>query len=249
MSDPYTSLQMPRLSRAPNFPGIYEDDEVASSPEAREDDVIHASSSARRKTKDKLSLSRLPLPPRVASPPPLPTPLYVNFAERESSTKRKPSRRQSGLLSVNTDVGTSIGSERLEGLIHPRAASPALGSPERRDAALTEDDEERQIVELISSRLGVIEELDSAARARKERKEKKAKLVERDVIHEDTDLGTLRVRERKRRKEEGGSGLKDVTNSPRSRTMLPPLNTQTSGTCGCPILLSVIRCCLSDSFG
>ena len=135
------------------------------------------------------------------------------------------------MLSVNTDVGPSVGSARPEGPIHPRAASPALGSPERRNAGLAADDEERQVDEMIASGSGVTEELVIMARARKERKEKKLRLVERDIVHEDTDLGTLRVKERKRRKEEDGSGLKDVTNSPRSRTTLPPLDTHTSGAC------------------
>ncbi|KAN0075562.1 hypothetical protein V8E55_011585 [Tylopilus felleus] len=228
MLDPKASPQMPRLSRAPNFPGIYEDDEVTSSPEADEDDVVHVNTSARRRAKDKRSSSRLPLPPHAPSPPPLPTPLRIDLVERESSTKRKSSRRQSGLLSVNTDVGPSVGSARPEGPIHPRAASPALGSPERRNAGLAADDEERQVDEMIASGSGVTEELVIMARARKERKEKKLRLVERDIVHEDTDLGTLRVKERKRRKEEDGSGLKDVTNSPRSRTTLPPLDTHTS---------------------
>jgi hypothetical protein len=246
MLDPNASPQVPRLSRAPNFPGIYEDDEVASSPEADDDDVVHVNSSARRRVKDKLSLSRLPLPPRAASPPPLPTPLRIDLVERESSTKRKASRRQSGLLSVNTDVGTSVRSERPEGPIHPRAASPALGSPERRNAGLAEDDEERQVDEIMSSGSGITEELDFAARARKEKREKKSRLVEANVVNEDTDLGTLRVKERKRRKEEEGSGLKDVTNSPRSRTMLPPLDTHRSGAYR-PQLLPVINRGLSDS--
>lgn len=239
---------MPRLSRAPNFPGIYEDDEMASSPDADEDDIIvHVNSSARRKAKDKSSSSRVPLPPRVASPPPLSMPVHINLVERESSAKRKPSRRQSGLLSVNTDVGTSMGSERVGGLIPPRASSPALGSPERRNAGLAEDDEERQVDELLGTGSGLAEETDIVARARKERKEKKSKLVERDVVYEDTDLGTLRVKERKRRKEEEGSGLKDVTNSPRSHTIHPPLDTHASGTCGPPCIL--LSCGLSDTFG
>ena len=246
MLDPNASPQVPRLSRAPNFPGINEDDEVASSPEADDDDVVHVNSSARRRAKEKLSLSRLPLPPRAASPPPLPTPLRIDFVERESSTKRKSSRRQSGLLSVNTDVGPSVRSERPEGPIHPRAASPALGSPERRNAGLAEDDEERQVDEILSSGSGITDELDFAARARKERKEKKARLGATNVVHADNDLGTLRVKERKRRKEEEGSGLKDVTNSPRSRTMLPPLDTHTSGMYN-PNIFPIIRCGLSDS--
>lgn len=135
------------------------------------------------------------------------------------------------MLSVNTDVGPSMGSERREGPVHPRAASPAFGSPERRNAGLAEDDEERQVDEIISSGSGAVEELDLASRARKERKEKKSKLVETNVVHEEPDLGTVRVKEKKRRKEEEGSGLKDVTNSPRSRTTLPPLDTHTSSAC------------------
>ena len=231
-SDPNASPVVPRLSRAPNFPGIYEDDEMESSPEADENDVVRVTSSARRKTKDKLSSSRLPLPSRVESPPPLPTPLHINLVDRESSTKRKASRRQSGLLSINTDAGSSMGSERPEGPIHPRASSPALGSPERRNAGLAEDDEERQVGQLIGSGSGPAEELDLVARARKERKEKKLRQVERVVVHEDTDFGTLRIKERKRRKEEESSGLKDVTNSPRSRTVLPPLDTHAAGASG-----------------
>ncbi|KAG6375863.1 hypothetical protein JVT61DRAFT_2726 [Boletus reticuloceps] len=220
--DPNASPQMPRLSRAPTFPGIYEDDEMR--------DIVHVNTS-RRRAKDKqssLSLSSSRLPPRPSSPTPPSTPLRVHLVERESSTKRKSSRRQSGLLSVNTDVGPSMGTEKLAGMLHPRAASPALGSPERRSAGLAEDDEERQVDEMIGSGSGMIEELDFAARARKERKEKKSKLVERDIVHEYTDLGTLRLKERKRRKEEEVTGLKDVTNSPRRRTTLPPLDTHTS---------------------
>ena len=110
----------------------------------------------------------------------------------------------------------------------PRASSPALGSPERRNAGLAADEEERQVDELIGLESAPTE-LDLVPRPRKEKKEKKAKTVERDVVYEDTDLGTLRMKERKRRKEEEGSGLKDVTNSPRRRTILPPLDTHTSG--------------------
>ncbi|KIJ12574.1 hypothetical protein PAXINDRAFT_171141 [Paxillus involutus ATCC 200175] len=220
--DPNASPQVPRLSRAPNIPGIYEDEEVVSSPEADED--ANLGSYVRRKAKDRLSASRLPLPSRV-SPPPLPAPLHVNVAERESSTKRKTGRRQSGLLSVNTDVGTSAGSGRAEGLVPPRAASPAFGSPVRRDAGLAEDDEERQVAEMLGSRAGPIEE----TKARKEKKDKKAKQAEKEVTTaEDTDGGPSRVRERKKRKEEDYSGLKDVTNSPRSRALLSPLEISTS---------------------
>ncbi|KAF9228972.1 hypothetical protein BS17DRAFT_799528 [Gyrodon lividus] len=221
--DPNASPQVPRLSRAPNIPGIYEDEEIPSSPEAEEDDAAHIVSSIRRKPKDRLSASRLPLPSR-ASPPPLPTPLHVNLVERESSTKRKTSRTQNGLLSVNTDVGTSARSGRAEGRMPPRAASPAFGSPVRRDAGIAEDEEERQVDEMLGSGAGPIEE----TKARKEKKEKRIKQAEREVTLDDTDGGSSRVRERKRRKEEEYSGLKDVTNSPRSRALLPPLDINTS---------------------
>lgn len=120
-------------------------------------------------------------------------------------------------------------SERLEGPVHPRASSPALGSPQRRHAGLAEDDEEREVDEMISSGLGPSEELDFDPRPRKERKERKSKAVEREVVIEDTDVGRTRVKERRRRREDEGSGLKDVTNSPRSRTIIPPLDTHTSG--------------------
>ncbi|KAF9239089.1 hypothetical protein BU15DRAFT_88122 [Melanogaster broomeanus] len=226
--DPNASPQMPRLSRAPNIPGIYEDEEVASSPEADEHDPAHTSSFVPRKAKERLSASRLPLPSRVPSPPPLPAPLHVNLAEPESSTKRKTGRRQSGLLSVNTDVGTSVGSGRGGGRMPPRAASPAFGSPVRRDAGIAEDEEERQVDEMLGSRAGPTEELDSVTRSRKEKKEKKVKHAEREIIIEDSEAGSSRVRERKKRKEDDYSGLKDVTNSPRSRALLPPLDTNTS---------------------
>ncbi|KAH7890125.1 hypothetical protein F5I97DRAFT_1801344 [Phlebopus sp. FC_14] len=224
--DPNSSPQMPRLSRPPNIPGIIEDEEISSSPEAEEYDLAQRvpSPTIRRKTKDKLS--RLPLPTREASPPPLPTPLHVNLAEREFSTKRKPSRRQSGLLSVNTNVGQSARQEGSDKLIPPRASSPAFGSPVRRDAGLAEDEEERRVDDMLSLGAGPTDDADFVVKARKEKKEKKGKQVEREITPEDTDGASSRVRERKRRKED--SGLKDVTNSPRSRALLPPLDTNTS---------------------
>ncbi|KAG9318010.1 hypothetical protein JVU11DRAFT_73 [Chiua virens] len=112
-----------------------------------------------------------------------------------------------------------MGSGRVEGPVHPRASSPALGSPERRHAGLAEDDEEREVDEMISSGYDVTEESDLAARMKKVKKEKKLKLVERNAVYEDFDFGMVRVKERKKRKDEEGSGLKDVTNSPRSRTI------------------------------
>ncbi|KAG2348274.1 hypothetical protein BDR05DRAFT_980544 [Suillus weaverae] len=219
--DPNASPQMPKLSRVPNVPGIYEDEEFASSPEGDDEEAEHIPSpTIRRKTKSRLAASRLPLPARVSSPPPLPTPPQAPAEERGSSSKRKTGRRESGLLSVSTDSGDRI--------TPPRAASPAFGSPARREAGLAEDDEEQEAAR--KSRLSPAQDddLDYVPPAKKER-EKKMKQVERELPSEGREAATSsRVQERKRRRHEDYSGLKDVTNSPRSRAMLPLLDTNAS---------------------
>ncbi|KAG1819835.1 uncharacterized protein BJ212DRAFT_1343335 [Suillus subaureus] len=219
--DPNASPQMPKLSRAPNIPGIYEDEEFASSPEGDEEEAEHIPSpTIRRKTKSRLAASRLPLPARVSSPPPLPTPPQASAEERGSSNKRKTGRRESGLLNVSTDGGDRV--------TPPRAASPAFGSPARREAGLAEDDEEREAVR--KSRLPPAhdDDMDYVQPTKKER-EKKMKQIERELPSEEGEAATSsRVQERKRRRHEDYSGLKDVTNSPRSRAMLPPLDTNAS---------------------
>lgn len=217
--DPNASPQMPKLSRAPNVPGIYEDEEFASSPEGDEEETERIPSpTIRRKTKSRLAASRLPLPARVSSPPPLPTPPQASAEERGSSSKRKTGRRESGLLNVSTDGG--------DGVTPPRAASPAFGSPARREAGLAEDDEEREAVRKLRLPLVQDDDLDYIPPAKKER-EKKMKQVEREP-EEGEAATSSRVQERKRRRHEDYSGLKDVTNSPRSRAMLPPLDTNAS---------------------
>ena len=114
-------------------------------------------------------------------------------------------------------------------IIPPRAASPAFGSPARREAGLAEDDEEQAAVR--ESRIPVHDEdLDYVPTAKKDKVKVKMKQAERELPLEEGEAATSsRVRERKRRRQEDYSGLKDVTNSPRSRAMLPPLDTNTSG--------------------
>ncbi|KAG6334031.1 hypothetical protein ID866_5062 [Astraeus odoratus] len=227
--DPNTSPMVPRLSRAPNIPGINEDEE-ASEEEVKDQIVFSAPLASHRFTRDRDrgEPSTLPVPARVASPPPLSMPLHVNLVDKEATLKRK-GRRQSGLLSVNTNVGISTESERGEGLIPPRAASPAFGSPVRRQAGLAEDDEERRVENMLDPGSALIDDNDYVMRPRKEKKEKKSKHTERDHTPEDTDgTSSSKAKERKRRREEELSGLKDVTNSPRSRSGLPPLDTNTS---------------------
>ncbi|KIM52414.1 hypothetical protein SCLCIDRAFT_1223768 [Scleroderma citrinum Foug A] len=224
--DANTSPMIPRLSRAPNIPGINEDDELPSE-EGGVDGANPAGLTGYRSARDRLKASTLPVFTRVASPPPLPMPLYVNLTERETSAKRK-SRRQSGLLSVSTNVASSTESERGEGLIPPRAASPAFGSPIRREAGLAEDYEERRVDGMQDSGSVLVDDNDYVVKTRKEKKEKKSKQMDRETTPDEIDGATAsRERERKKRRDEEVSGLKDVTNSPRSRVALPPLDINT----------------------
>ncbi|KAI6027192.1 hypothetical protein EDC04DRAFT_2573153 [Pisolithus marmoratus] len=217
--DPNSSPVMPRLSRAPNVPGITEDDELE--PELEDEMDKSPITKSHRPVRDRETAHR-------DSPPPPPSPFHVNFIEKEASFRRK-GRRQSGLLSVNTDVGTSVQSERTEGLIPPRAASPAFGSPIRRQAGLAEDDEERRAESMLQQGSVLVDDNDYVPKLRKEKKEKKSRQVERELTPDDTDGGSSsKTKETKRRREDGLSGLKDVTNSPRSRDALPSLDTNTS---------------------
>ncbi|KAF9528270.1 hypothetical protein CPB83DRAFT_894534 [Crepidotus variabilis] len=130
-----------RIARPPDFPGIFEEEEpTASSTE----DIDKQQSPPRKKTKAKprLSASKLPLPARGPSP----TPVNLGTADTQlvnlsiitatSSKPRKGVRRQSGLLTVNTDS-----------LSVPRSGSPAFGSPIRLEAGLAEEHEEMAAVE------------------------------------------------------------------------------------------------------
>ncbi|KAI6037426.1 hypothetical protein BKA83DRAFT_4176226 [Pisolithus microcarpus] len=227
--DPHASPVMPRLSRAPNIPRITEDDEVVSEDdEEMNKNPVTVPFKSYRSARDRETVSGLSLDAHRDSPPPLPSPLHVDFMQKQASFRPK-GRRQSGLLSVNTNVRTSVQSERSEGLIPPRAASPAFGSPIRRQAGLAEDDEERQAESMLDQGSILVDDNDSVSKPKKERREKKSRQAERELTPDDTDGGSSsRTKERKRRREDGLSGLKDVTNSPRSRDMLPSLDVNTS---------------------
>jgi hypothetical protein len=241
-----------------------------SSEEGQELEVDHhgkhkPSSPPRRKAKSKPrnSTSRLPLPSRVASPPPLPNPnattsLHVALEESLGKPKKKPSRRQSGLLNVNMGSGESTASSsstsKRSDTSAPRAPSPAFGSPIRVQVE-DHDDEEMAAVEAeVEVDLDIImvgikgkEEIERELEnfARRERKKAKGKEREQEMDKEIVVPETSRMRERKRQREEdeltnmtasAAEGnkyrLKDVTNSPRSvsRATLPPLDTNT-GSC------------------
>jgi hypothetical protein len=218
MPDPAATPQTTRLSRPPNVPGIYEDDEEGEVDTSPEDVERLPSPTVRRKMKARLSASRLPLPSRVSSPPPEQSPFVI-----ESKGKKKSNRRQSGLLTVDT----------------ARPASPMLGSPIRKLAEAarpTEGDEDEDVA--VTDEMSVDAELDAALRR------EKGKSKERDR-EADPVVAETQLKEKKRRRDndegtsststasttEGGSKLKDVTNSPRDRSVLPLLDINTSCMC------------------
>ena len=126
----------------------------------------------------------------------------------------------------------------------PRQPSPAFGSPIQLDAPLDDDGEVLDTnggmeVEHIDGQDGGGEELEMSATKREQRKGKgkeREMEKERDLL---IDVPRSRDRERKRAREDdeftGGTvegiklKLKDVTNSPRSRSALPPLDANAVG--------------------
>jgi len=123
-----------RISRPPDVPGIMEDEEPTESSEETEKQATPPRK--KPKSKPRLSASKLPLPTR--GPSPIPSSTVINPIEPGAADKlsagtksRKTIRRQSGLLSVNT-----------EALSVPRSASPAFGSPIRLEAGRAEEAEE-----------------------------------------------------------------------------------------------------------
>lgn len=243
MQDPAISPQTSRLSRAPNIPGIYEEDE-GETDTSPEDELSNVPGPTVRKTmKARLSASRLPLPSRIASPPPdLPKP-FITGADAKSS-KKKPSRRQSGLLTVDT-----------------RPPSPVVGSPTARDSArvLAEEDDDEDMA--ITDEMNVDAELEAALKRERKGKAKEQREREREHERDDTsasDSGRMREREkeRKRRRDDdessstttstvvegGGKKLKDVTNSPRGRSALPPLDTNIAGRHSQAAVDSLLKC-------
>jgi hypothetical protein len=253
--NPTSSPQVPRLSRAPEVPKIYEDEEECSSDNAYDDHERRLPSSpSRRKTKPKarLSASRLPLPSRGSppSPPPASSARPTLDADTESHrpnvSKRKPSRRQSGLLNANQTGVRGADPDRNEFselLRLPRIPSPAFGSPVRRDFQLDDDDEVAVVDPEVAMNLKVNDaEVSGQELELVTKRKRKGKEPERvRVVDSGAEVARIRERESKRPREdddlvEGStegpkSKLKDVTNSPRSRMVLPPPDGSTAGAC------------------
>ncbi|OCH86176.1 hypothetical protein OBBRIDRAFT_797436 [Obba rivulosa] len=254
--DPNASPAVARLARPPTVPGIYEDDEANLSSEGELNADVEGEPSPtpkrRKSAKPRLSNSRLPLPTRASSPPPTSSVPDIDFEMHlGKSGKRKPTRRQSGMLSsmsITTVTPAGITTEHLPA----RPPSPAFGSPLRREVGLAEEEDE------IAALRGDFpvdqeeQELDATlfSVARRDKKEKKLKDREREREREkdrakdresskesSSESGRTRERERKRSSREpdsqpssitaegSKSRLKDVTNSQSSHIGLPLLDT------------------------
>lgn len=114
-------VQIGRLSRPPNVPEIYEEDEPVASSSDSDSGKLDLFNS--RPTSKPRSPSARGL--RKARPSP---PLHIGI---NTATQRKKSRRQSGILSPNANKQSLV----------PRPSSPAFGSPIRKAAALAQEDE------------------------------------------------------------------------------------------------------------
>ncbi|KAF9481288.1 hypothetical protein BDN70DRAFT_893413 [Pholiota conissans] len=191
--DPETgSPLVNRISRPPNFPGIYEEEE----PLHTSDEQQKQASPPRRKSKSKprLSASKLPLPTRSGSPTRAATPM-VGHQNMESlsagppTRPRKTLRRPSGLLEIDT-----------EALSVPRSASPAFGSPIRLEAGRAEEAEEyaavRGEIEVI-----IIDQDEEDTMLRKEKRKGKSK-EQRESGSEKDVAGEVRVREKRKQRDE-----------------------------------------------
>ena len=224
--DPNVSPPPNRIARPPTIPVLMEDEEPnQSSPEDVDVDEVRGSSPTlpkkRTKTKSRTSsTSRLPVP-LSKSPPPAVDVIQFQFDEELNKTgKRRPSRRQSGLL-----ASVSITATVTDGLDRP--PSPAPASPIRK--ALEED----ELVAAEPDEDEVEAILQSVTKMRSKKDREGERMRDSDV---DMFVEVPRPRERKKRVTEepadvpegSKSKLKDVTNAQASRSTLPLLDT-TSG--------------------
>ncbi|CDO71939.1 hypothetical protein BN946_scf184940.g86 [Trametes cinnabarina] len=223
--DPNVSPPPNRLARAPTVPGIEEDDEnILSSPDDPDGDIeAESSPTIPRKRKNKsrtASSSRLPLPSHKPACPPEADTVHLDFEEElGKSGKRRPTRRQSGLL-----TSVSITAVTADGLNRP--PSPVPDSPIRKALEAEEvpvepdEDEVEAILQAVTKR---------REKREKERESERARAQERDSL---VDPSRSRERKKPRASEDSTSvldgsksKLKDVTNSQGNRANLSPLDT------------------------
>ncbi|KAK0455262.1 uncharacterized protein EV420DRAFT_591172 [Desarmillaria tabescens] len=215
---PATSSSSPsptnRLSRPPSIPGICEEEEPSPTSEEEQIEIEKPPSPCRKvKTKPRLSASKLPLPSRMASPPPM---LDLS-STHVNPLRKKPGRRQSGLLTVNIDM--------VQGdiLSMHRPVTPILGMTKAENEACEEEEEAEEEAAVYS---GLVENVDEEEEVEsvKVKKERRRKYKDRDAIAD-----TTCDKEMKSLQDEDGDlvlapqklKFKDVTNSPRRRTPDP----------------------------
>jgi hypothetical protein len=221
VSKPDVSPTVARLARPPTIPGIFEDDENEPLGQAGLSTTPH-----RRKTKMRTSM--------VLAEEDVP---LIQFDEDMTKAgKRKPTRRQSGLLTTKMAVTVSD-------VLSQRPPSPAFGSPLRRDAALDQDDE---VIAVIEAPEYMDQDADgepipvavSRKIKRRKSKEQDERESEREKVavrdgEEGSPLDSNRREREKRRARESDETtnrtetkkpkLKDVTNSPPPRPSLATL--------------------------
>ncbi|KAF6758481.1 hypothetical protein DFP72DRAFT_1032067 [Ephemerocybe angulata] len=211
--DPTEEPEIPRIARPPTVPGIHEEDEPSES-ESKPSASAKRKSSVRRR----LSASNLPVATnRISTPPPHAGPsepsnnngvVHMDLSVAVASStfgKRKPTRRQSGLLTVNTQPP-------------PRPASPAFGSPVRLEAGRAELREE---LAAVNGDMDVLEDEEEERKTAKRRPSKSRV--------ETTPMPASK--ERKRRREEDDAHLVTVEaitaklkNVTTGRTALQPID-------------------------
>ncbi|OSD02164.1 hypothetical protein PYCCODRAFT_1435832 [Trametes coccinea BRFM310] len=223
--DPNVSPPPNRLARAPTVPGIQEDDENnCSSPEDPEADLERDSSPTlprKRKSKSRTaSSSRLPLPSQKAPSPPAVDSVHIDFEEElGKSGKRRPTRRQSGLL---TSVSiTAVTTDSLNRPPSPVPDSPIRKALEEEEFPAEPDEDE-------------VEAILQAVTKRREKREKEKESERARAQESDSAAEVPRPRERKKQRatdeaasvpDGSKSKLKDVTNSQASRAALALLDT------------------------
>ena len=184
----------------------------------------------RKKSKSRSSDSRLPVPSHPISALPDMDVRQIEFEEQLSKVgKRKPTRRQSGLLtsvSITTVTPSGFSTE----LVPPRPPSPAFGSPIRREVGLAEEADERRAINGNDDEEDEVEVIlqSTAKREKKEKERKKERIVEKDrdkdKDRQSSSSSSERTKERERKRardpdtpapapEGSKSKLKDVTNS------------------------------------
>lgn len=208
--NPNNSPTVPRLARPPAIPGIMEDDENNLSEEE-----VASLTPQRRKSKPRSSLTR---------------PMEVDFDdELNRAGKRKPTRRQSGLLTTKVAITTILPAEDVPST---RPLSPAFGLPLRKDAV--HEEEEEEVLAVISAAEPMDEDEDEELVAMTiTRRDRKKKGRDRELDDNSSAAeGSRRDREKRRARDsdEGPNPLeakkpklKDVTNSPPPRPSLATL--------------------------